>query len=437
MMTNPLRGTSNGQSPPGPRGSGGLRWKIVWTLFASTAINYLSRQTFSALTPVITVRFHLTHQGLAEILAAFQISYAIMSLLGGVFLDAIGSRIGLSVAVIFWSAANIMTVFAASPFEFAFFRFLLGIGEALTWPGASKVVGEWFPSRERGLAVAIFDSGSSLGGAMAAAIVPMIAVKFGWRSAFIFSGLLGFAWVLVWLRVYHPFDQHPRLMPDERLLVQAGRSEQPPPSRDGRWWSALATNRNVWGFVLSRALTDAVWWFYVFWLPQYLSDARGFGLSRIAAFAWIPFIAADVGNFTGGLMSSYCIRRGLSAVHARKWVCCVSCLPILAGIPASLVHNAPLAITLICFALLGCASWSTMGLALPSDLFPQNVVATVTGFSGLVAGLLGASFTFAVGILVDRVSYVPIFFLAGLLPVLATACLVFMVQPLPMSPTQE
>jgi ACS family hexuronate transporter-like MFS transporter len=176
----------------------------------------------------------------------------------------------------------------------------------------------------------------------------------------------------------------------------------------------LVRDRNVWGVVLGRALTDPIWWFYVFWLPEYLSDARGFSLKRIALFAWMPFIAADLGNFTGGLISGYCIRRGLSV--------------ILAGIPAVSVHNVYTALALICFALWGYASWSTMGLTLPSDLFPQDVVATVTGLSGLAAGLMGAAFTFAVGALVDRYSYAPAFLVAGMMPLFATACIFLLIR---------
>jgi ACS family hexuronate transporter-like MFS transporter len=212
-------------------------------------------------------------------------------------------------------------------------------------------------------------------------------------------------------------------------LIRAGQDAPSTSAERGvQRWLTLARNRNVWGIVLGRALTDPIWWFYVFWLPQYLSDARGFSLQRIALFAWIPFIAADLGNFTGGWISGYCIRRGVSVLRARTWVCVVSCLPILAGIPAASVHSVYFALGLICFALWGYASWSTMGLTLPSDLFPQDVVATVTGLSGLAAGLVGAAFTFAVGILVDRFSYAPAFLVAGLMPLLATACLLLLVR---------
>jgi MFS transporter, ACS family, hexuronate transporter len=415
--------------PAKHRSPGRMRWWIVWSLFFSTVINYISRQTFSVLAPLISAQYHLTHTELAKILGAFQLSYAVTWLLGGIFLDAVGTRIGLALAVVFWSVINIFTGFATSVLGFASFRFLLGIGEGFNWPGASKTVAEWFPSQERSIAVAIFDSGSSIGGAVAALTIPLIAIAFGWRAAFVFSGLLGFVWLFLWLRVYHPLDRHPRVTPEEVSFIRAGQEVPSTSSQQGvQRWLKLVRNRNVWGIVLGRALTDPIWWFYVFWLPQYLSDARGFSLKRIALFAWLPFIAADLGNFTGGLISGYCIRRGVSVVRARTWVCVFSCLPILAGIPAASVHSVYAALALICFALWGYASWSTMGLTLPSDLFPQDVVATVTGLSGLAAGLVGVIFTMGVGILVDRFSYRPAFLVAGLLPLFATACLLLLVR---------
>ncbi len=409
--------------------AGRTRWWIVWTLFFSTTINYISRQTFSVLSPVIAAQFHFTHTDLAKIIGSFQLSYALTWLVGGIFLDVIGTRIGLAVAVIWWSLVNVLMGSASSVSGFVAFRFMLGMGEGLNWPGASKTVAEWFPSEERSVAVAIFDSGSSIGGALAALVIPWIAIAFGWRWSFVFSGVLGFVWLLLWLRIYHPVDRHPRVAPEEIALIRAGQ-QMPSKSREKglQRWLTLLTNRNVWGVVLGRAFTDPIWWFYVFWLPQYLSDARGFSLKQIALFAWIPFVAADLGNFTGGFLSGYCIRRGISIVRARTGVCLVSCLPILAGIPAARVHSASVALMLICFALWGYASWSTMGLTLPSDLFPQDVVATVTGLSGFAAGLAGVAFTFVVGITVDRFSYGPAFLIAGLMPLVGTVCLLFFIR---------
>jgi ACS family hexuronate transporter-like MFS transporter len=408
------------------------RWWIVWTLFFSTVVNYISRQTFSVLSPMLARQYHFSHTEIARILSGFQISYAITWLLGGILLDVIGTRLGLALAVSFWSLVNIATALADSAFGFTACRFLLGIGEGFNWPGASKTVAEWFPGDERSLAVAIFDSGSSVGGALAALVIPWIAIAFGWRWSFLFSGALGFVWLAAWLRIYHPLDRHPRVTPKEIALIRARRKLSPISRKYGpREWLALAKSRNVWGIVLGRSLTDPIWWFYVFWLPQYLSDARGFSLKRIALFSWMPFVAADLGNFTGGLVSRYCIRRGIPLIRARMWVCAVSCLPVLAGIPAAHVHNAYSALALICVALWGYASWSTMGLTLPSDLFPQDVVATVTGLSGFAAGIVSTAFTLAVGFMADRYSYTPAFLAAGLMPLIATACLFCLISPAP------
>jgi ACS family hexuronate transporter-like MFS transporter len=350
--------------------TGRMRWWIAWTLFFSTVTNYISRQTFSVLSPMIAAQYHLSHTDLAKILGAFQISYAITWLGGGIVLDRVGTRLGLAIAATWWSLVNILTGCAHSVFGFAFFRFMLGIGEGFNWPGASKAVAEWFPREERGLAVAVFDSGSSVGGALAALVIPWIALAVGWRWSFVFSGSLGLLWLIMWLRIYHPLDRHPRVTLGEVALIEKGKDAAPSSRRAGLGrWLELAKERAVWGIVLGRSLTDPIWWFYVFWLPQYLSDARGFSLKRIALFAWMPFVAADLGNFTGGFLSGYLIRRGVSVIRARTWVCAFSCLPICAGIPAASVHSVYLALALICLALWGYASWSTMGLTLPSDLF--------------------------------------------------------------------
>jgi ACS family hexuronate transporter-like MFS transporter len=421
------------------RVQGRTRFWIVWTLFFSTVTNYFNRQTFSVLSPMIARQFHFSHADIAKILSAFQVSYAITFLVGGIVVDAIGVRLGLALAAVLWSAVNVFTGFANSVFSFMVFRFMLGIGEGFNWPAASKTVAEWFPSEERSLAVAIFDSGSSVGGALAALVIPWIALALGWRWAFVCSGFLGLVWLAVWLYVYHPLDRHPRVTSEEVAAIRAGQQMVGKQRKAGiQKWPSLLTDSNVWGVVLGRGLTDPIWWFYVFWLPQYLSDARGFSLERIALFAWIPFVAADIGNFTGGFISGYCIRKGVPVVRARKWVCGVSCLPVLAGIPAAQVHNVYLALALICVALWGFASWSTMGLTLPSDLFPQDVVATVTGLSGFAAGLISAAFTFAVGLMVDRFSsYRPAFLAAGLLPLLATAGVFALIHPVETSPVAD
>jgi len=414
----------------------GLRWWIVLTLFLSTVINYIDRQTLSVLSPVIITQLHLNHTEYSRIVSAFQVSYALMWLIGGVVIDLIGIRLGLALAMVWWSLASMSTALANSVITFAICRFLLGAGEGFNWPGASKTVAEWFPARERGLAVAIFDSGSSVGAILAPPLIAWLASAFGWRFAFLTAGTLGFFWLIPWLAIYRPFRGHPRLSADERALIEAGR-DVPAASvrRDAGSWLELLKQGNLWGIVLGRSLTDPIWWFYVFWLPQYLSDARGFSLKQIGAFAWIPFLFADLGNFTGGFASGFLIKRGMPAIRARKWVCVVSSLPILAGIPAALTHSPYWALALISVAAWGYASWSTMGLTFPSDLFPQEVVASVTGLSGFAASLVsGLVFTPMVGWLVDRFhSYFLAFLAAGLVPLLATASVLILIR----TPRQE
>jgi ACS family hexuronate transporter-like MFS transporter len=393
------------------------RWWIVWTLFFSTAINYINRQTLSVLAPVIAREFHLNHSQLSNVFGAFQFAYAGTWLLGGIVLDTIGTRLGLSIAVVWWSLISIFTSFANSAFVFGALRFLLGIGEGFNWPGASKAVAEHFPAQERSLAVAIFDSGSSVGGAVAAVAIPWIALEVGWRFAFTFAGVLGFLWLALWLAVY------PRSRRSTGSAKPAALN-----LRKVDTWLPLLKRRETWAVVIGRSLTDPIWWFYVFWLPEYFSDTRGFSLKQIAMFTWIPFVAADLGNFAGGLSSGALVKNGISVLRARKWVCIVSCIPMLAGIPAVLIGNAYSSLAFICLALFGYASWSTMGLTLPSDLFPSEIVATVTGLTGLAAGLSGTLFTLLVGTLVDHFSYLPAFIVAATAPVVATVSVVFLIR---------
>jgi len=366
------------------------------------------------LAPDLAKRFHFSHADLSSIFGAFQLSYALTWLVGGLALDLIGTRIGLALAVVWWSVIGMLTSLAHSVESFAILRFLLGIGEGVNWPGASKAVAEWFPPGERGLAVAIFDSGSSVGGGLAAVLIPWITIRFGWQYAFVLSGVLGFAWLALWLIIYpkRPFAE----------------VESKPPTaieQVSTLWHLMG-QRKTWGVVIGRSLTDPVWWFFVFWLPQYLSDARGFSLKQIAMFAWMPFVAADLGNFIGGGLSGWLIRRHVPVLKARILVCVYSCVPMLAGIPAVFVNTPGVALTLICIALLGYASWSTMGLTFPSDLFAPEVVATVTGLSGFGAGIVSTVFTILIGHIVDRFSYIPAFIAAGTLPIAATVAILLL-----------
>ena len=407
--------------------------------FFSTVINYIDRQMLSVLAPVVMKEFHMTHQDYSYVVSAFQIAYACMWLIGGVIIDIIGTRLGLTLAMIWWSISSMLPALVRSMFSLGIFRFMLGMGEGCNWPGASKTVAEWFPAEERGLAVAIFDSGGSVGAVIAPPFVAFIAYEAGWRYAFLVAGSLGFFWLLLWTYLYHPLDSHPRLSAPEREFIKERRDTPAASASKGVYrWLSLLKERNLWGIVLGRSLTDPIWWFYVFWLPSYLSDARGFSLKQIGAFVWIPFLAADVGNFTGGFATGFFIKRGMPVIRSRKWVCVLSSLPIIAGIPAALTHNVYVALLLISFATWGYASWSTMGLTFPSDLFPQDVVATVTGLSGLGAGLVSTVFTLFIGYIVDKFSYFPAFVVAGTMPLLATVLVLVLIrEPEKVHPTSN
>ena len=216
---------------------------------------------------------------------------------------------------------------------------------------------------------------------------------------------------------------------EERQLIEAGRDTATASRRSRPWrYLVLLKQPNVWGIVLGRAFPDPIWWFYVFWIPQYLSDARGFSLKQIGIFAWIPFLAADLGNFTGGFGSGFFIKRGMPVIRARKLVCILSAVPMLAAIPVTHAPNAYWALALISLATWGYASWSTMALTFPSDLFPQDVVASVTGLRGFAAGVMGSLFTFGAGAIVDKYSYLPAFIAAGVVPLLATAAVLTLIR---------
>ena len=406
---------------------GKLRWCVILVCFLTTTVNYIDRQCLSVAAPAISREFHFTNADYSSIVTSFLIAYTIMQAVSGRVIDRIGSRLGMSLSIALWSVAAALHALGSGLWSFRAFRFLLGLGEAGNWPAATKVVAEWFPARERGLAVAIFDSGSSLGGVLAPPVVAYIMLRYGWRPAFVITALLGLAGLWLWLKVYRPPEKHPRITPGELQLILESRAEEGlgghPPVR----WISLLGYRAVWGVILGRMLTDCVWWFYVYWLPKYLSDERGFSLSQIGMFAWIPFVAVDFGNVGGGWLSGHLMRRGWTLNGARKAVLVIGAAGMVAGIPAGLTTNAMFCLVLIAVATLCYSAWGTLMLTLPSDLFDSSVVASVSGLSGMGAGLGGIAFTWAIGHVVDTSSYKPIFFAAGLLPLVALAVVQFMI----------
>ncbi|HWX91545.1 MAG TPA: MFS transporter [Terriglobales bacterium] len=356
-------------------------------LFASTAINYIDRQTLSLLAPYLKVQYRFSNSDYANIVIAFRVAYSIGQTVFGRLMDRIGTRQGLSLSVAWYSTVSMLTSLANGLFSFAGFRFLLGAGESANWPGATKAVSEWFPKQERGLATALFDSGSSIGGAVAPFVILPIFSRWGWRPAFMIPGVLGFLWLIAWRWIYHPPAQHPRLSPAELRLIAAdaagnGVRVDNKPAR----WLDLLRFPQTWGTIIARSFTDPVWFFITDWFPIYLV-AKGIELQSGLVAVWIPFIAADVGNFFGGAASGYLIQRDWSVGAARKALVVFGGIGVTLLIPTIFTTNLMAITTLFALATFSYASFTTIANVLPSDLFPSNAVATVSGLSGTGAGI--------------------------------------------------
>src|SRR5262250_3361682 len=366
-----------------------LRWWIGGLLFASTVINYLDRQTLSVLGPYLKTQYQWNNQQFATIVIAFRIAYTLGQTLFGRLLDRMGTRRGLTITVIWYSIAAMLTSLAGGLRSFAFFRFLLGAGESANWPAATKAVAEWFPKKERGWAVALFDSGSSIGGAIAPLLVIGLYKYFGgWRPAFIITGTLGFLWLGAWRMLYHPPESHPRISDAERELILRDRielAEEEQPKHKPRWRDLIKLSQ-TWAIIAARTMTDPVWFFVTDWFPIYLL-AKGIHPEQGLLAFWIPFVSADLGNFFGGGVSSWLIRRGWPVLKARKAVVVFGGVGMTLLIPTIFTSNLFALAGLFAVATFAYASFSTMALVLPSDLYRSESVATVSGMSGTGAGI--------------------------------------------------
>ncbi|MBI3695314.1 MAG: MFS transporter [Acidobacteria bacterium] len=407
-----------------------LRWWIGGLLFASTVINYIDRQTLNVLAPFLKEQYHWTNTDFATLVIAFRIAYAVMQTVSGRLLDWLGTRRGMLLTVSWYSAAAMLTSLANGLWGFRFFRFLLGCWEAANWPGAAKAVGEWFPDRERGWAVAMFDSGSAIGAAVAPALVVWLHHHFGsWRPVFLLTGLLGWIWLLAWHRLYQSPAQHPRLSAEERRLIEQGQS-RPQNGRRPTWhdWTRLLTVPQTWGIVMVRALLDPYWFLMSDWFAIYLVN-KGFRLEDTLTGFWLPFLAADLGNFFGGGLSSWFIRRGRPVMQARKLTFLLCAPGMLAMGVVTMLDNFAALIACFGLAMFCYAACATIYLVLPSDLFPNRAVASVSGLSGTGAGIGTIVSTYTIGRVTDLTnSFTLVFLGASLAPVLSVILLLALVR---------
>jgi len=364
----------------------GLRWWIAAVLFASTIINYLDRQTLSLLAPYLKVQYHWSNTDYADIVIAFRVAYAVGQSLFGRLMDRIGTRRGLTFTVAWYSLVSVLTPLASGLYSFGLFRFLLGAGESANWPAATKAVSEWFPKQERALATAFFDSGSSVGGAIAPFIVLSIYFHWGWRPAIAVPGLLGFLWIVLWRKMYHPPETHPLISDAERNMLAQDRRDLELSNHQKPRWRDLLNAPQSWGIIVARGFTDPVWFFVTDWFPIYLV-AKGIELSSGLLAVWVPFIAADLGNFFGGGVSGWLIKRGWSLGVARKAVVVFGGIGVLLLIPTIFTTNLYLITSLFASATFSYAAFSTIANVLPSDLYESGSVASVSGLGGTASGI--------------------------------------------------
>jgi ACS family hexuronate transporter-like MFS transporter len=405
---------------PGPT----LRWRIAVLVSAAIAISYLDRQTLPVAIKAIERDIPVTNQQFSLLQTAFLITYALMYAAGGRLLDVLGTRLGFTIIMVFWSLACMSHGLATSFVLLAACRLLLGTGEGGGFPAATRAVAEWFPTKERSTAMGIMNAGTAVGMVVAPPLIALLLSVTSWRSIFFVTGALGLAWTVWWRRDYFPPEEHPKLGDEERAQLRSILQARPAGEKKLGWLQLLRF-RETWGLVAAKFLSDAAWYFYLFWLPKYLYDARGFDIKTVGTFAWIPPAAAGVGCLVGGWFSSHLLQRQLPLNRARKLALGASAvvMPLILFVPSVPVAWA---IGLFSLAYFGQQSWSTLVMILPADIFPKSAVGAVAGLVGFGGAMGGVVFGQAVGYLLDHgFGYGVVFALAGSLHVVAfaTICL--------------
>lgn len=389
----------------------GLRWYIVFLLATASELNYLDRQALSVLAQTIQDELGFTTIQYSYITSAFLMSYTVMYLVSGRLVDWLGSRRSFSIFVTGWSSATILHFFAYTPFQFAACRFLLGATEPANFPAGVKAVSEWFPMRERALAVGLFNAGTAIGAGLAAPLVTVIALTLGWRWAFVITGGLGFIWVIVWRLAYRSPKDHPRISAAERTHILDGQPADAPP-QPMMPWSQILRSRATWACVLARMLTDPISYFFIFWTPKYLQQEQGFDLAAVGKFSWIPFVALALGNILGGLIPNRLVKHGWTVNRARKSVMLAASLamPVLCFSIAGTQVPA-LALTYISLAMFCHAAWANM--TLPAEVLPTRAIGSVTGLAGAMGGVMGILSQTGIGWTVQHLSFAPVFAVAA------------------------
>lgn len=358
-----------------------FRWTICALVFFATTINYLDRQVIAILKPILEKEIGLTEIDYGYIVMAFQVAYAVGMIFAGRLIDAVGTRLGYALSLIFWSIAAMLHAFARGAFSFGVFRAMLGLAESGNFPAAIKTVAEWFPKKERALATGIFNSGANVGALLAPVVVPWLAYHLGWQSTFFLVGAIGFIWLIFWFMWYQVPEKSKNVTPEELAYIKSDKDEQQDNEEKVSWWKLLRFPQ-TWAFVVGKFLTDPVWWFYLFWIPSWLATVRGTGLDlkNFGLPMVVIYTATTIGSIGGGWFSSFLISKGLPVYKSRKIAMLIFALLV---VPIVFTQSEGvslwMAILLISLAAASHQAWSANIFTTVSDMFPKKVVSSVTG----------------------------------------------------------
>jgi MFS transporter, ACS family, hexuronate transporter len=388
------------------------RWRIVALLFFATTINYIDRQVIGILKPFIADDLGWGEADYGYIVTAFQVAYAIGLITTGRFLDKYGTRTGYLWAIVIWSIAGMAHAAAKSVVSFASARFALGLGESANFPAAVKSVAEWFPKKERAFATGLFNSGSTFGAIIAPVIVSGISISLGWQWAFVITGALGFLWIIFWVAYYHVPDEHPKVSKEEIKYINQDKDNSE--SGNKIKWVHLFKYRQTIAICSTRFISDWVWWFFLFWIPDFLNKIHGINIKEVVLPLIVIYSVSSIGGIGGGWISSKFIKMGKSIDFARKTtilICAVAALPVML---VSEISNLWLAVVFISLAAAGHQGWASNIFTIVSDIYPKQAVGSMVGLSGFAGALGGALSASFVGLILENTgSYFLIFFVAS------------------------
>ena len=407
---------------------GGVRWGIIALVTVGTIINYLTRSTLSVAAPTLMTQLHMSEKEYGLITGLFQFGIMLQPI-AGFFLDVVKLKLGMFLFALAWGLITMAHALAGNWQALAGLRGLQGFAEGIAQPGGLKVVSEWFPSKERGLAGGLYNIGASVGSMLAPPLVAWAILYYNWQAAFIITGILAVLWAFLWLFFYRSPKDHPALTEAERTYIDTGQekhlaasAERPSPLR-------ILRQRNFWGIAIPRFLADPTWGTLVFWLPLYLAKVRGFDLKHIALFGWLPFVAADLGCLFGPMLVGMFQKFGVPLINARRLTFTAGALMMVGIVFVATVKDPYVAIALLCLGAFAHQTLSVTVITMSSDLFRQNEVATVTGMAGTAANLGALLFSVAIGSLVATTGYAPFFFILGGIDLFGALLLWLLVRP--------